>query len=151
MHGQTVKLLLIFVYNLQFLHKKLLLTVKQNHTLPISWWFLVIIFFVVSQVPYDTTGFLEKNRDPVHSESLQLLQSCSSPLLRLFASSMLDQSQKSISSSGLSALVTQKRSVATKFKVIILCNYVHFLGVASMYLLQKMFFFPSVPIHYYMG
>ncbi|CAO2833475.1 unnamed protein product [Amaranthus hypochondriacus] len=67
-------------------------------------------------VPYDTTGFLEKNRDPVHSESLQLLQSCSSPLLRLFASSMLDQSQKSISSSGLSALVTQKRSVATKFK-----------------------------------
>lgn len=68
------------------------------------------------QVLYDTSGFLEKNRDPLHTDSLHLLLSCSSPLLQLFASSMLDQSQKSNGLNSQSALDTQKRSVATKFK-----------------------------------
>ncbi|KAL9257908.1 Myosin-2-like protein [Drosera capensis] len=46
------------------------------------------------EVLYDTHGFLEKNRDPLPSESIHLLSSCSSPLLKLFASSVLDRSQK---------------------------------------------------------
>ncbi|KAL9256534.1 Myosin-2-like protein [Drosera capensis] len=45
------------------------------------------------EVLYDTHGFLEKNRDPL-PESIHLLSSCSSPLLKLFASSVLDRSQK---------------------------------------------------------
>ncbi|KAL9252357.1 Myosin-1-like protein [Drosera capensis] len=38
------------------------------------------------EVVYDTEGFLEKNRDLLPSESVHLLSSCSSPLLKLFAS-----------------------------------------------------------------
>ncbi|KAA8526866.1 hypothetical protein F0562_008905 [Nyssa sinensis] len=54
------------------------------------------------EVLYDTSGFLEKNRDPLHSDSIQLLSSCSCHLPRLFASNMLNQ--------------FQKQSVGTKFK-----------------------------------
>lgn len=68
------------------------------------------------QVSYDTSGFLEKNRDPLHSDSLNLLLSCNSPLLRLLAFSMHDLSHKSIDQNVQSALDTQKQSVATKFK-----------------------------------
>ncbi|KAH9618563.1 hypothetical protein KSS87_006331 [Heliosperma pusillum] len=70
------------------------------------------------QVLYDTSGFLEKNRDPLHSDSLQLLLSRSCELLQLFASKMLDQSQKAVGPKGQSAAKDcQKQSVATKFKL----------------------------------
>ncbi|XP_010268832.1 PREDICTED: myosin-2 [Nelumbo nucifera] len=54
------------------------------------------------EVLYDTSGFLEKNRDPLPSDSIQLLSSCSCQLPQLFASNMLSKSQK--------------QSVGTKFK-----------------------------------
>ncbi|GFQ06239.1 myosin-2 [Phtheirospermum japonicum] len=68
------------------------------------------------EVLYDTRGFLEKNRDPLHSEIIQLLSSCTGQLSQLFAS-MLKQSQKL--SSPLIKLgkpASQKQSVATNFK-----------------------------------
>ncbi|XP_074311049.1 myosin-2-like [Silene latifolia] len=69
------------------------------------------------QVLYDTSGFLEKNRDPLHSDSLQLLLSRSCELLQLFASKMLDQSQTAVGPKVQSAKDCQKQSVATKFKL----------------------------------
>ncbi|KAL2472850.1 Myosin-2 [Forsythia ovata] len=69
------------------------------------------------EVLYETGGFLEKNRDPLHSDTIQLLSSCTGQLPRMFASKWLNQSQKAASSSillGMSA--SQKQSVATKFK-----------------------------------
>ncbi|KAL9270038.1 Myosin-2-like protein [Drosera capensis] len=69
------------------------------------------------EVVYDTEGFLEKNRDPLPSESIHLLSSCSSPLLKLFASNVLHQLRKSdgtVKKSGVNDW--QKLSVGTKFK-----------------------------------
>lgn len=68
---------------------------------------------------YDTTGFLEKNRDLLHLDLIQLLSSCSCRLPQIFASSMLAQSEKpvvgpSYKSGGADS---QKLSVTTKFKV----------------------------------
>ncbi|KAL9324771.1 hypothetical protein ACSQ67_005416 [Phaseolus vulgaris] len=70
------------------------------------------------QVTYDTTGFLEKNRDLLHLDSIQLLSSCTCPLPQIFASHMLTQSDKPVvgplhKSGGADS---QKLSVATKFK-----------------------------------
>lgn len=70
------------------------------------------------EVTYDTTGFLEKNRDLMHLDSIQLLSSCSSPLPQIFASALLTQSEKPVvgplyKSGGADS---QKLSVATKFK-----------------------------------
>ncbi|XP_074274054.1 myosin-1-like isoform X3 [Silene latifolia] len=70
------------------------------------------------EVTYDTTGFLEKNRDLMHSDSIQLLSSCTSPLPQKFAASMLELSEKPIAgplykSGGADS---QKLSVASKFK-----------------------------------
>ncbi|KOM46126.1 hypothetical protein LR48_Vigan06g143200 [Vigna angularis] len=70
------------------------------------------------QVTYDTTGFLEKNRDLLHLDSIQLLSSCTCPLPQIFASHMLTQSDKRVvgplhKSGGADS---QKLSVATKFK-----------------------------------
>ncbi|KAF8413971.1 hypothetical protein HHK36_001968 [Tetracentron sinense] len=71
----------------------------------------------LEQVLYDASGFLEKNRDPLHSNSIQLLSSCSCELPQLFASNMLNQSRKSVSPSWqLSVSDSQKQSVGTKFK-----------------------------------
>nr|KYP44195.1 Myosin-2 heavy chain [Cajanus cajan] len=53
------------------------------------------------EVLYDTNDFLEKNRDMLSSDSIQLLSSCNCELLQLFS--------KKFSQS-------QKQSVATKFK-----------------------------------
>ncbi|GAB2230708.1 hypothetical protein Droror1_Dr00014991 [Drosera rotundifolia] len=69
------------------------------------------------EVVYDTEGFLEKNRDPLPLESIHLLSSCSSPLLKLFASNVLHQLGKSdatVSQSGVNDW--QKLCVGTKFK-----------------------------------
>lgn len=70
-----------------------------------------------NQVPYDTNGFLEKNRDPLQTDIIQLLSSCTCQVLQLFASKMLNPSPKPIASSQPGALDTQKQSVGTKFKV----------------------------------
>ncbi|XP_043688469.1 myosin-2-like isoform X2 [Telopea speciosissima] len=69
------------------------------------------------QVQYDTSGFLEKNRDPLHSDSIQLLSSCSGKLPQLFASKFLNQSQKAVTPTRWSgASDSQRQSVGTKFK-----------------------------------
>lgn len=68
------------------------------------------------EVPYDTNGFLEKNRDPLQTDIIQLLSSCTCQLLQLFASKMLNPSQKPAAFSQPGALDTQKQSVGTKFK-----------------------------------
>uniref|UniRef100_A0A0D9X0C0 Myosin motor domain-containing protein n=1 Tax=Leersia perrieri TaxID=77586 RepID=A0A0D9X0C0_9ORYZ len=65
------------------------------------------------EVTYDTTGFLEKNRDPLNSESIQLLSSCKCELPKYFASVMVADSQNK---SSQSAVDSQKQSVVTKFK-----------------------------------
>ncbi|KAH0850359.1 hypothetical protein HID58_095601 [Brassica napus] len=48
------------------------------------------------EVTYETTGFLEKNRDLLHSDSIKLLSSCSCHLPQAFASSMLIHSEKPV-------------------------------------------------------
>ncbi|XP_047071184.1 myosin-3-like [Lolium rigidum] len=68
------------------------------------------------EVTYDTTGFLEKNRDPLHSESIQLLSSCKSDLPKDFASVMIADSQNKSSLSRHFVIDSQKQSVVTKFK-----------------------------------
>ncbi|WCJ40061.1 myosin 1 [Euphorbia peplus] len=70
------------------------------------------------EVMYDTTGFLEKNRDLLHLDSIQLLSSCSCHLPQKFASSLLTQSEKSVVGPSYKAggADSQKLSVATKFK-----------------------------------
>lgn len=72
-------------------------------------------FFFVS----DTSGFLEKNRDLLHLDSIQLLSSCTCELPQAFASNMLSLSEKPVpgplhKSGGADS---QKLSVITKFKV----------------------------------
>ncbi|KAL2594341.1 hypothetical protein AAZV13_12G184300 [Glycine max] len=67
------------------------------------------------EVLYDTSGFLEKNRDPLPSDSIQLLSSCSCELLQLFTKT-LNQSQKQSNSLYGGSLDSQKQSVGTKFK-----------------------------------
>ncbi|GMJ12988.1 myosin 1 [Hibiscus trionum] len=70
------------------------------------------------EVIYDATGFLEKNRDLLHLDSIQLLSSCSCHLPRIFASNMLNQSEKPVVGPLHKAggADSQKLSVATKFK-----------------------------------
>ncbi|XP_061989784.1 myosin-1-like [Rosa rugosa] len=70
------------------------------------------------EVTYDTTGFLEKNRDLLHLDSIQLLSSCSCHLPQIFASSMLNRSEKPVVGPlhKLGGADSQKLSVATKFK-----------------------------------
>ncbi|XVE49708.1 hypothetical protein DITRI_Ditri01bG0102700 [Diplodiscus trichospermus] len=70
------------------------------------------------EVTYDTTGFLEKNRDLLHLDSIQLLSSCSCHLPKTFASNMLNQSEKPVVGPLHKAggADSQKLSVATKFK-----------------------------------
>lgn len=70
------------------------------------------------EVTYDTSGFLEKNRDLLHLDSIQLLSSCTCKLPPIFASNMLTQTEKPVvgalhRSGGADS---QKLSVATKFK-----------------------------------
>ncbi|GAA0167329.1 actin binding motor protein [Lithospermum erythrorhizon] len=56
----------------------------------------------VGEVLYDTNGFLEKNRDPLHAETIQLLKLCKGQLPRAFASKLGSQSHN--------------QSVASEFK-----------------------------------
>ncbi|KAK9106296.1 hypothetical protein Syun_022307 [Stephania yunnanensis] len=70
------------------------------------------------EVAYDTSGFLEKNRDLLHLDSIELLSSCSCQLPQIFATNLLTQSDKpvvgALHRSG--GAESQKLSVATKFK-----------------------------------
>ncbi|XLT74265.1 hypothetical protein HN873_030691, partial [Arachis hypogaea] len=70
------------------------------------------------EVIYDTTGFLEKNRDLLHLDSIQLLSSSTCHLPQKFATQMLTQTEKPavgpLHKSG--GADSQKLSVATKFK-----------------------------------
>ncbi|CAN6463362.1 unnamed protein product [Victoria cruziana] len=69
------------------------------------------------EVLYNTCGFLEKNRDLVHLDLIQLLSSCACKLPQKFASKMLLQAENSSGSQHRSAAAdSQKQSVATKFK-----------------------------------
>ncbi|XP_077247165.1 myosin-1-like [Tasmannia lanceolata] len=69
------------------------------------------------EVTYDTSGFLEKNRDLLHVDSIHLLSSCKCPLPQIFASNILTQSEKPVGNVYRSSAVdSQKLSVATKFK-----------------------------------
>lgn len=68
------------------------------------------------EVTYDTTGFLEKNRDPLHSESIQLFSSCKCDLPKHFASVMIADAQNKSSLSWHSVVDSQTQSVVTKFK-----------------------------------
>ncbi|KAF3612144.1 hypothetical protein DY000_02049757 [Brassica cretica] len=78
----------------------------------------MIACFVPNQVTYETTGFLQKNRDLLHLDSIQLLSSCSCHLPQAFASSMLIQSEKPVVGPLYKAggADSQRLSVATKFK-----------------------------------
>ncbi|KAK2984290.1 hypothetical protein RJ640_003849, partial [Escallonia rubra] len=70
------------------------------------------------EVVYDTTGFLEKNRDLLHLDSIQLLSSCTFHLPQTFASNMLTQAEKPVGGPLYKAggADSQKLSVAMKFK-----------------------------------
>ncbi|CAN8288380.1 unnamed protein product [Cochlearia groenlandica] len=70
------------------------------------------------EVTYETSGFLEKNRDLLHSDSIKLLSSCSRQLPQAFASTMLIHSEKPVVGPLHKAggADSQRLSVATKFK-----------------------------------
>lgn len=74
------------------------------------------ILHYAGEVLYDTSGFLEKNRDPHYSGLVQLLQSCSCQLLGLFASRTLNQSKRLTSPQWFNGTDAQNHSVGTKFK-----------------------------------
>ncbi|KAK1279441.1 hypothetical protein QJS04_geneDACA003163 [Acorus gramineus] len=70
------------------------------------------------EVLYDTSGFLEKNRDPLHIDFMNLLSSCRCELPQLFGRNMLNESKKLLSPlRRLHATDSQKQSVGAKFKV----------------------------------
>ncbi|CAH2053262.1 unnamed protein product [Thlaspi arvense] len=79
---------------------------------------LFTVVHYAGEVTYETTGFLEKNRDLLHLDSIQLLSSCSCHLPQAFASSMLIQSEKPVTGPLYKAggADSQRLSVATKFK-----------------------------------
>ena len=81
----------------------------------------------MKQVIYDTQGFLEKNRDLLHSDLLQLLSSCEAQLPQLFASNIEQALQKPVTPLRRNGVDAHKQSVATKFKV----NVDSFLSDAS--------------------
>ena len=86
---------------------------------------------------YDTTGFLEKNRDLLHLDSIEFLSSCSCHLPQIFASSMLNRSEKPLVGPlhKLGGADSQKLSVATKFKVC--CFSCYYISVHDYYFFEK--------------
>ncbi|CAK9264759.1 unnamed protein product [Sphagnum jensenii] len=69
------------------------------------------------EVMYETNGFLEKNRDLLHADLLQLLSSCDSSLPQLFAAAIGEGLQKMLSPTRrANGTESQKQSVAAKFK-----------------------------------
>ncbi|CAN4117724.1 unnamed protein product [Withania somnifera] len=79
-----------------------------------------VVRHYAGEVIYDTSGFLDKNRDTVHSDIIQLLSSSGEDLLKLFASTFANQSKKTASPSiHIQLSGFQKQTVATKFKDIL--------------------------------
>lgn len=66
------------------------------------------------EVLCDTSGFLEKNRDQLHSDTAQMLSSCS--WHQVFASSIINLSQKSLVRCMKSGAMDLKQSLTTNFK-----------------------------------
>ncbi|KAL0311086.1 UNVERIFIED_CONTAM: Myosin-2 [Sesamum angustifolium] len=75
------------------------------------------IHHYAGEVLYDTGEFLEKNRDSLHSETIQLLASCPGELPQYFASTFKQSQSPESASVQLSMLSCQKQSVAAKCKV----------------------------------
>ncbi|KAG6591992.1 Myosin-2, partial [Cucurbita argyrosperma subsp. sororia] len=74
------------------------------------------------EVVYDTNGFLEKNRDMLHSDSIQLFSSCSCKLLQLFASKIVNHSHKpTVSMCSTEVVQSPEPGTGTKYKVL-LCD-----------------------------
>ncbi|KAK9082168.1 hypothetical protein Syun_031617 [Stephania yunnanensis] len=70
-------------------------------------------------VLYTTNGFLEKNRDTFHSDSLHLLSSCTCQLLKSFVSNVSKQSGAPANSLYFNHVSdSQKRSISSNFKKI---------------------------------
>jgi len=86
------------------------------------------------QVVYETNGFLEKNRDLLHADLLQLLSSCDCALPQLFGASIGEDAQKLLSPTRRAngGTESQKQSVAAKFKV--WSNYPRSSSILSSYL-----------------
>ncbi|KAG0471392.1 hypothetical protein HPP92_015938, partial [Vanilla planifolia] len=81
---------------------------------------MLVCFWLVWEewmVLYNTHGFLEKNRDTLYLDSVELLKSCSCQLLHLFASHILNQPQKLSGPQWLNGAYSQKHSLGLKFKV----------------------------------
>lgn len=76
------------------------------------------IHHYAGEVLYDANGFLEKNRDPLHSDIIQLLSSCSRHLSQSFASSLFHPVPQKTACTFVQPgpLESKKQSVATKFK-----------------------------------
>uniref|UniRef100_A0ACD5U5G8 Uncharacterized protein n=1 Tax=Avena sativa TaxID=4498 RepID=A0ACD5U5G8_AVESA len=69
------------------------------------------------EVAYDTSGFLEKNRDLLHMDSIQFFAKCKLSIPQIFASKMLAQSDNTESVPYRPSVAdSQKLSVAMKFK-----------------------------------
>ena len=71
----------------------------------------------MKQVVYDTLGFLEKNRDLLHSDLLHLLSSCEASMPKLFATNIEQAGLQRAMRSQKRSAEPQKQTVATKFKV----------------------------------
>ncbi|XP_076890093.1 myosin-1-like, partial [Bidens hawaiensis] len=76
------------------------------------------VLHYAGEVTYDTTGFLEKNRDLLHMVSIQLLSSCTCELPQIFASNMLSVTEKPAvgSPKKIGGADPHKISVMLKFK-----------------------------------
>ncbi|XP_045805030.1 myosin-2-like [Trifolium pratense] len=68
------------------------------------------------EVLYDTNGFIEKNRDMLSSNSIQLISSCNCELLNLFSEVFNQSEEHGNSTFHFDALYSQKRGVGTNFK-----------------------------------
>lgn len=72
------------------------------------------------EVVYDTNGFLEKNRDLLHSDSIQLFSSCTCKLLQLLASKLINHSQKpTVSMCSTEVVESPEPGVGTKYKLLL--------------------------------
>ncbi|URE22811.1 MYSc [Musa troglodytarum] len=70
----------------------------------------------VGEVLYDSSGFLEKNRDTLHTDLVQLLLSCACQLPQSFANNTLQPEKESSRFRQSSSFDLQKQSIVTKFK-----------------------------------
>uniref|UniRef100_A0A804K2I9 Myosin motor domain-containing protein n=1 Tax=Musa acuminata subsp. malaccensis TaxID=214687 RepID=A0A804K2I9_MUSAM len=68
------------------------------------------------EVLYDSSGFLEKNRDTLHADLVQLLLSCACQLPQSFANNILQPEKESSRFRQSSSFDLQKQSVVAKFK-----------------------------------